>query len=231
MKKFAVIGLGRFGASVAEKLAEKGQQVLAIDSQEDLVHNIMDKVTKAVCLDATDEKAVRSVGVQGVDVGICGIGTNMEASILVTLLMKELKIPIILCKGENAAHKKVLQKIGATKVILPEKDTGVRIAETLISVSDKVLDYIGFSGGAGIIEIIAPNEFVGKTLREMDMRVRYGVNIIAIKKKQAADGDGEEDGKETVNVTPMADDVVKDGDILIVFGEDEKIEALKKHEE
>jgi len=228
MKKFAVIGLGRFGASIAEKLAEKGQQVLAIDNREDLVHNIMDKVTKAVCLDATDEKAVRSVGVQNVDVAICGIGTNVEASILVTLLMKDLDIPIIIRKGESAAHKKVLQKIGATKVILPEKDTGARIAETLISVSDKVLDHIGLSGGASIIEIIAHDEFVGKTLRELDMRGRYSVNVIAIKKKKST-ADAEEE-KETVNVTPRADDVVEDGDILIVFGENDKIEALKGHE-
>jgi trk system potassium uptake protein len=228
MKKFAVIGLGRFGTSIAERLAEKGQQVLAIDNREDLVQNIMDKVTKAVCLDATDEKAVKSVGVQNVDVAICGIGTNMEASILVTLLMKEMNIPVIICKGESIAHKKVLKKIGATKVILPEKDTGARIAETLISVSDRVLDHIGISGGASIIEIIAHDEFVGKTLKELNMRARHRVNIIAIKRKKK---DVSNDENETVNVTPMADDVVKKGDILVVLGENDNIEELKAHGE
>jgi len=124
MKQFAVIGLGRFGSSLATTLAERGQQVLAIDKNEELVHNVMDIVSKAVCLNATDEKALKSVGLQGVDVAICGIGTNLENSILVTLLLKDLNVPEIICKADSMEHKKVLEKIGATKVILPEKDTG-----------------------------------------------------------------------------------------------------------
>jgi trk system potassium uptake protein len=139
-----------------------------------------------------------------------------------------MNIPVIICKGESIAHKKVLKKIGATKVILPEKDTGARIAETLISVSDRVLDHIGISGGASIIEIIAHDEFVGKTLKELNMRARHRVNIIAIKRKKK---DVSNDENETVNVTPMADDVVKKGDILVVLGENDNIEELKAHGE
>ncbi len=228
MKQYAVIGLGRFGSSVARTLAEKGQQVIAIDKNEDLVHDIMDNVTKAVCLDATDEKAARSVGLQNVDVAICGIGTDVESSILITLLLKDLGVPAIICKGESPAHKKVLEKIGATKVILPEKDTGRRIAETLISVSETVLDHIGLSGGASIIEILAPREFVGQSLRELDIRAKYGVNVIAIKKKTRVVRNGEEQEEEKINVTPQADYVVAKEDILVAFGENEKIELLKK---
>ncbi|MFC1480024.1 potassium channel family protein [Candidatus Omnitrophota bacterium] len=228
MKQFAVIGLGRFGSSVARTLAEKGQQVIAIDKNEELVHDIMDTVTKAICLDSTDEKAVRSVGLQDVDVAICGIGTNMEASILVALLLKDLGVPIIVCKAVGIAHKKVLEKIGVTKVVLPERDTGARIAETLISVSETVLDHIGLAGGASIVEIVAPGEFVGKTLRELDIRAKYGLNVIAIKKKIKVTKDGEEAQDEKINVTPQADDVIAKGDVLVVFGEDAKMEALKK---
>ena len=227
MKRYAVIGLGRFGASVARTLAAKGQQVLAIDRNEELVHEIMDNVTKAVCLDASDEKAMKSVGIQDVDVAICGIGTDVESSILITLLLKDLGIPVIVCKGESVAHKKALEKIGATKVILPERDTGVRIAEMLMSVSDKVLDHIGLTSDSSIIEIIAPEEFIGKPLRELDIRAKFGVNVIAIKKKIKAATEGEEAEEEEVNVTPQADDVIVKDDILVVFGTNEKIDQLK----
>ena len=228
MKQFAVIGLGRFGSSVAVTLAEKGQQVIAIDTDEELVHAVMDSVTKAVCMDATDEKAVKSVGLQNVDVAICGIGTNIEASILITLLLKDLGVPVIICKGESPAHKKVLEKIGATKVILPEKDSGIRVAETLITVSDTVLDHIGLSGGSSIIEILVPEEFVGKTLRDTDIRAKYSVNVIAVKKKIQQEKNGERVEEEQINVTPQADEVLSKDDVLVVFGKNENIEELKK---
>ena len=228
MKQYAVIGLGRFGSSVARSLAEKGQQVIAIDKDEDLVHDIMEYVTKAVCLDSTDEKAVRSVGLQNVDAAICGIGTDVEASILVTLLLKDLGIPEIVCKATSLAHKKVLEKIGATKVILPEKDTGERIAEILVSVSETVLDHIGLSGGSSIIELVTPKEFVGKTLRELDIRSTYEVNVIAVKKREKVGKHGEEVEREKTNVTPQADDMIVKDDILVIFGENDKIEEMRK---
>ncbi|MFH1837047.1 MAG: TrkA family potassium uptake protein [Candidatus Omnitrophota bacterium] len=221
MKQFAVIGLGRFGSSVARALAEKGQLVIAIDKNEELVHDIMDNVTKAVCLDATDERAVKSMALQNVDVAICGIGTDVESSILVTLLLKELNIPEIVCKATSPAHKKVLEKIGATKVVLPEKDIGERLAASLMSISDTVREHIGLSGNSSIIEIIVPEEFVGKTLRELNIRADFGVNIIAIRKKDPGSG------KETINVTPQADDVIVKGDILVAFGENDKIDVIK----
>ncbi|MFH1798407.1 MAG: TrkA family potassium uptake protein [Candidatus Omnitrophota bacterium] len=227
MKQYAVIGLGRFGASVARTLAEMGQQVIAIDKSEDLVHDIMDSVTKAVCLDCMDEKAARAVGLHKVDAAVCGIGTDVESSILITLLLKDLGVPVIVCKATSLAHKKVLEKIGATKVILPEKDSGERIAHTLFSLSDTVLDHIGLSANSSIIELVAPKEFIGRSLRDLEIRVKYGVNVIAIKRKNKIEEGGQEKIEEIINVTPQADDIVTKDDILIVFGENDKIEKLK----
>ncbi|MBU0571201.1 MAG: TrkA family potassium uptake protein [Candidatus Omnitrophica bacterium] len=227
MKRFAVVGLGRFGSSVAKALAEKGQEVLAIDKQEELVHDIMDFVNKAICLDSTDEKAMRSIGIQDVDVAICGIGTNIEASILVTLLLKDLGIPTIICKAVNEPHKKALMRIGASRVVLPERDMGERIANTIISSDENVLEHILLPGDAGIIEFIPPKEFMGKTLRDIDMRAKYGVNVIAIKKQEKNSETGKITGSARINITPLADDVVAEDDVLVVFGENKKIEKLK----
>ena len=222
MKHFAVIGLGRFGSSVAKTLGKKGQQVIAIDKNEEIVHDIMESVTKAACLDAIDEKAMRSLGVQDVDVAIVGMGLDLESSILITLLLKDMEVPVIVCKAVSESHRKVLEKVGATKVVLPERDMGARIANTLISTTDKVIEHIDLSADSSIIELIAPGDFVGKTLRELDMRSKYGVNVIALKRKA-------KEGEEKINVVPQANDVVEEGDILVVFGANEDIEALKTH--
>jgi len=222
MKQFAVIGLGRFGMSVARALAEKNQQVIAIDSDEELVSDIAEFVPKAVCLDATDEKAMRAVGVNDVDVAICSIGTHIEASILTTVLLKELGVPQILCKATSTQHQKVLEKIGASKVILPEKDMGERIANSIIASSDNVIEHIGLSGDSSIIEILPPQEFIGKSLRDLEIRAKYNLNVIAIKSEPS--GEKEE---VAINVNPQATDTINAGDILVVFGENEKIEALK----
>ncbi|MCK4852013.1 MAG: TrkA family potassium uptake protein [Candidatus Omnitrophica bacterium] len=227
MKKFAVIGLGRFGSSVARTLAEKGQEVIAVDKNEELVRDSMDLVTKAICLDATDEKVMRSLGIQNVDVAICGIGTNIEASILVTLLLKELGVPTIVCKAVSGPHKRVLKKIGASRVVLPERDMGSKISSMLISMDENVLEHIALPGDASIIELIPSKEFIGKSLREIDMRAKYGVNVIAIKKMQKDPDTGEITGSTEINITPLADDIVGKNDVFVVFGENKKIEELK----
>jgi len=224
MRQFAIIGLGRFGSSVAKALSGKRYQVLAIDSSETIVQNISDEVTQAVCLDATDEKALRSVGIDNVDVAIVGVGTNLEASILITLNLKEIGIKEIVCKAVNEDHKKVLEKIGATRVVQPEREMGTRIANSLISTS--VVEHIELSDESSIVELISPKEFIGKSLREIDVRVKYGVNVIAVKRKiPSASKKGEE---EIVNVTPKAEDIIKKGDILVVLGSNECIDKIKK---
>ncbi|MFQ5951965.1 MAG: potassium channel family protein [Candidatus Omnitrophota bacterium] len=228
MRRFAVIGLGRFGSSVARTLAEKNQQVIGIDKNEELVQDIMENVTKAICLDATDEKAVKSAGLQDVEVAICGIGTDVESSILITLLLKDLGIPTIVCKAINEAHKKALEKIGATRVVLPEREMGARVANTLLSPSDKVVEHIDVSDISSIIEIKPPDEFIGKSLRELKIRSEYGVNVIAIKKEMQITRNGRISSEERVDINPQADDIITKGDILVVFGANEKIEALKK---
>lgn len=224
MRQFAVIGLGRFGASVAKTLSEKGHQVLAIDVSEHITQDISDEVTQAVCLDATDEKALRSVGIDNVDVAIVGIGTNLEASILITLNLKEIGIKEVVCKAISEDHKKVLEKIGASKVIQPEKEIGTRVANSLISTS--VIEHLELSDESSIVELITPKDFIGKSLREIDVRAKFGVNVIAVKRKiPSASKKGEE---EIVNVSPKAEDTITKGDILVVLGPNENIEKLKK---
>jgi len=224
MRQFAVIGLGRFGASVAKALFEKGYQVLAIDVSEHIIQDISDEVTQAVCLDATDEKALRAVGIDNVDVAIVGAGTNLEASILITLNLKEIGIKEIVCKAVSEDHKKVLQKIGATKVIQPEKEMGTRVANSLISSS--VIEHIELSNESSIVELIPPKEFIGKSLREMDVRAKFGVNVIAVKRHIPSVSKKEDE--EIVNISPQAEDIIKKGDILVVLGSNEYIDKLKR---
>jgi trk system potassium uptake protein TrkA len=224
MRQFAVIGLGRFGTSVAKTLAGKGHQVLAIDKEEHITQSISDEVTQAVCLDATDEKALRSVGIENVDVAIVGTGTNLEASILIALNLKEIGIKEIVCKAVNKNHRKVLEKIGATKVIQPEREMGTRVANSLISTS--VIEHIELSSESSIVELIPPKEFIGKSLREINVRAKFGVNVIAIKRKIPSATKKEEE--EIVNVSPQAEDIIKKGDVLVVLGPNENVEKLKK---
>ena len=224
MRQFAVIGLGRFGSSVARALSQKGHQVLAIDSQETITQNMSDDVTQAVCLNATDEKALRAVGISNVDVAIVGVGTDLEASILITLNLKEIGIKEIVCKAVSEDHKKVLEKIGATKVVQPEKEMGTRVANSLISTN--VIEQIELSDESSIAELIAPKDFIGKSLREVDVRAKFGVTVIAVKRRIPSASKKEEE--EIVNISPKAEDLIKKGDILVVLGSNQNIEDLKK---
>ena len=230
MKQIAVIGLGRFGSSVAKNLTEKGQEVIGIDKKEELVQDMMDVLAKAICLDATDEKAMKAVGIQSVDAAVCAIGTDVEASILIVLLLKELGVPVIVGKAISEPHGKVLAKIGASMVIMPEKDMGETLANMLVSTDEKVIAHTSLPGNTSIIEFIPPKEFLGSTLRELDLRTKYNVNIIAVKKKQRDPETGKVSGSTYFNITPMADEVVEEDDVLVIFGENEKIEQLKNKE-
>lgn len=227
VRQFAVIGLGRFGSSVARTLVDAGYEVLAIDENEERVKEVSDLVTEAVELDATDEKALRAVGIEDVDVAIVAIGTDMQASILITILLKEIGVKEVVAKAINARHGRILQKIGADKVVFPEREMGERLAQTLITPG--VLEQIELTPGHSIMEIVAPEAFVGKTIRALDIRAKYGANIITIKKKvpQLTEA-GETDFVETVNIVPKADDKIEKGDHLVVVGKDEHLAKLKK---
>lgn len=212
-KQYVVIGLGRFGTSVAKTLYALGNDVLAIDLDEDLVQDISDSVTHAVQMDATDENALRTLGVRNFDVAVITIGSNIQASVMVTLIVKELGIKHIIAKGQSELHAKVLYKIGADRVILPEKDMGVRVAHNLVS--SNILDYIELSPDYSIIEIEAPKVWQGGNLRDLNVRANYGINIMAVKK-----------GNE-INVAPNAQDVIEPGDILVAIGSVDDLTKLE----
>ncbi|MBU5590633.1 TrkA family potassium uptake protein [Clostridium sp. MSJ-4] len=212
-KQYVVIGLGRFGISVAKTLYAMGHDVLAIDMDEDLVQDISDSVTHAVQMDATDENALRTLGVRNFDVAVITIGSNIQASVMVTLLVKELGIKYIIAKGHSELHAKVLYKIGADRVVLPEKDMGVRVAHNLVS--SNILDYIELSPDYSIIEIESPKEWVGETLRDLNVRANFGINIMAVRKNNE------------INVSPTAEDVIEPHDILVVIGSIDDLAKLE----
>lgn len=212
-KQYVVIGLGRFGSSVAKTLYELGNDVLAIDIDEDLVQDISDNVTHAVQMDSTDENALRSLGIRNFDVAVIGIGTNIQASIMATLLVKELGVKYIIVKGNNEIHAKVLQKIGADKVVLPEKDMGVRVAHNLVSSS--IVDYIELSADYSIMEIAVLKDWVGKTLSELKLRSTYGINVMAIKRY------------DEVNINPSAEDNIRECDIIVAIGSAQDLAKLE----
>lgn len=202
--QFVVIGLGRFGTSVAQTLYSIGNDVLVIDKNEDVVLEIADNVTHAVQMDATDENALKTLGLSNFDVAVVTIGGNIQASIMATLLVKELGVKYIVAKGNNDLQAKVLYRIGADKVILPEKDMGVRVAHNLMSAN--ILDYVDLSSDYSIIEIKPLDEWVGKSLADLDVRKEYGINIISIKKP------------DNSTISPNANSIIERSDVLVSIG-------------
>lgn len=226
MRQFAVIGLGRFGCSVARTLSGKGKEVLGIDRREQIVQEMSDAITQAVCVDANDEKALKAVGIENVDVAVVAIG-NLESSILITLMLKEMGIKEIVAKAVTEDHKKVLEKIGATRIVMPERDMGQRVANALVT--PQVLDHIDLSSDSSIVEIISPPEFVGNTLKDLDIRAKHGINVIAIKRKvRTLSAKGDAKYEEKIEVTPPADEIIREKDVLVIIGPNDKIENLKK---
>lgn len=217
MKQFAVIGLGRFGASLAVSLARMGCEVLAIDSDPAKVEALMDEVTYAVHADARDEEALKAAGVRNVDVAVVAIGENVEANILVTLMVKEMGVKCVVAKALNELHAKVLAKIGADKIVFPERDMGVRVARTLAA--GNVLEHIDLSPEYSIEEIAAPKRLVGKTLGQLNLRAKHGTMVVAIKRE-----------RNSIVVAPGADDVIKEGDILVLIGPTKALEHFQERE-
>lgn len=213
MKQYAVIGLGRFGTSVATTLHNNGYEVLAIDNNNDRVQEVMDEVTHVVQADAIDEETLKSLGIRNFDVVIVAIGHDIQSSILVTVILKELGVKFVVAKAQTELHGKVLSRVGADKVVYPERDMGIRVANNLVS--SKLLDHIEISPEYSILEIMAPDRFVGQTLRQSALRAKFGVNVIAIKRR-----------KDMI-VTPKADELIESSDILLAIGKVEKIRNLE----
>jgi len=202
-KQFVVIGLGRFGTSVAKTLNVLGHDVLAMDKDEHAVQVIMQDVTQAVQADARDEETLRALGVRNFDVAVVAIGDDLEANILITLMLKEMGIPYVVSKAQSALHGKVLEKIGADKIIFPEQDMGIRLANNLIRTN--VMDFIELSLDFSIFEIIVSTQFINKTLGELDLRAIYQINVVAIKKRA-----------NQIVIAPGADAIIEEKDILVV---------------
>ncbi len=212
-KQFAVIGLGRFGGSICKSLSEQGMDVLAIDIDENKVKNYASIVTHAVIADGADEEALRKLGIRNFDHVIVAIGENIQASVLTTLILDELGVKHITVKAQNDYHEKVLNKIGAHKVVHPERDMGVRIAHNIVS--KNVIDYLELSNDFSIVELIAGTKLDNKSLIELNIRAKYGVNIIAIK------------SNDVINVSPHGTQKIFIGDILIVIGAVSDIHKLE----
>jgi trk system potassium uptake protein TrkA len=213
-RQFAVIGLGRFGASLARTLFAMGYDVLAIDIDAERVQNLAKDVTHAVEGDAREEETLRAVGIRNFDTVVVAIGQDIQSSILTTVLLKELGVGFVVAKAQNELHAKVLYKVGADKVVFPERDMGARVARNLVSAN--VLDFIQLSPHYSIVEIETNESWEGKNLRDLALRARFGVNVLAIKRDKR------------LLVNPGADDVVEKGDVFIVVGRNESISRLER---
>ena len=203
-RQFVVIGLGSFGFSVAKTLYTLGNEVLAVDSDEAIVREIADHVTHAAQVDTADEKSLRDLGISNFDVAVIGMGSDVQASIMATLIVKDLGVKYIISKAHDEKHAKLLYKIGADRVVFVERDMGVRVAHNIIA--SNILDYIELSPDYNIAEIVSPEAWYGKTLREIDVRANYGLSVIAIKRDH------------DVNIAPLADDIVRPNDTIIAIG-------------
>lgn len=213
-KEFAVIGLGRFGGSICRQLIEEGMNVMAIDANEDRVNEFMKIATHAVVADTTDERVLISLGMNEFDHVIVAIGDDIQASILTTLILKEIGVRKITVKAQNDYHEKVLRKIGADQIVHPERDMGKRIAHSIVS--NNVLDYLELSDKYSIMELNVTEKLAGHTLINLNIRARFGINIVAIKRQN------------NIIVSPMAYEEIKLGDILIIIGADEDINKFEK---
>jgi trk system potassium uptake protein TrkA len=225
MARYAVIGLGRFGMTVANILSESGMDVIAIDKSQELVDEVSGRVTSAICMDATDESALRSQNLNEADAVIIGIGSNIQESILTAAILRKIGVGIIYAKVENRLHGRILELIGVQNILLPEEIVGTQLAKTLIS--KNVREYISLSSGHVVMEMLAPREFVGKDLQELALPSKRGVNIIAIKYSSlSVTEDGRNVVEKKMNDMPGANDTINEGDILIMMGPKGNVDKL-----
>lgn len=214
MKSYMVIGLGRFGSEVARRLCQLGCEVLALDNRSDLVQQISSDVTHAVVGDARDKEVLRALGAAEFDCGIVAIGDSLADSVLATMNLKELGVQRIVCKAHDETHRQVLKKLGADQVVIPEQENAYRLARSLSSIN--VLDYIELSDDYGIIDVPAPEKWFDKTLIQLNVRAKLGVNILAVKRENG------------ITVSPTADFAIQKGDILVILGDTAALNAVQK---
>lgn len=213
--KFAVIGLGNFGSSLVKALAADGHEIIAIDKEKERVQQVQKYAVQAIIADATQKKVLEELGLDKMDAVILSLGKDLGATVLITLYLKDLKVKKIVAKIANEDHGRILERIGATEVVFPERDMAFRLAQALTT--PNILDFLPLSPEYSIIELAPPKDFVGKSLGELQLRRRYGINVLAIKQLVP----------EKLIINPGADFVVKDSDILYVLGRQEDIEKLR----
>ncbi len=214
-KQYAVFGLGRFGGSLVKEFHELGVEVLAIDIDQEKVDQYAQFVTYAVQINGIDEAAIKQAGIKNIDHAFVSFGENIESSILTSLLLKEMGIPKVWAKAHNEYHARVLDKIGVDRVIHPERDMAKRIAHHIVS--EKMIDYIELSEDYSMVEIVATDKIHNKSLLDLNIRAKYGCNIVGIQR-----------GKGII-VSPPADEVILKGDVLIVMGRNNGIGRFERH--
>ena len=214
MDSFVVIGLGSFGMSLARELYRMGHEVLAVDKNEDVVHRIADSVSHAITADARDEQVLKSIGVRNFDYAVVAFAENIQDNILITLMLKELGCKNVIAKGNDYLHVKVLKRIGADRIVFPEADMGIRIAQLIAS--SNIIDYIDISEEYSIVEVGAPSRWCGKSIWQIDVRAKYGINILAVKNQDGS----------AINVSPEPDYIIRRGDVLVVIGANDDIRQL-----
>lgn len=219
-KQFGVIGLGRFGSAMATTLTELGHDVVGVDSDESRVQGLADVITQVLQIDATDERALRAAGIQDVNVAVVSIGENIESSLLVVMQLRELGVETIVAKAVTPLHGRILEKLGVSRVIFPEREMAMRVAHSLVM--PNVIDYIELSRDFSIVEVPAPDAFVGRTLKQLELRPRLGLTLIAIKRKSDASG------AIVTNIAPAADETIRRGDVLALLGGNERLNQLEQ---
>jgi trk system potassium uptake protein TrkA len=225
MERFAVIGMGRFGSRLVKLLTEAGAEVIAVDRRSDLIEAMRDEVARAVCMDATDEETLRNQGLDEVDTAIVGIGTNFEAAVLTTVLLKQIGVPRVITRATTAIRGQILTRIGADDIVNPESESADRWRMRLIA--PRMIEHIELSEGFSLIQTIAPKPFVGKTLGEIDMRKNHHVQVIAVRRKtEDTDADGKRRCQEVVISVPTAETTIQNGDVLMLIGSDEALRAF-----
>lgn len=213
-KQFLVIGAGRFGASVAKTLYEMGHDVMVVDDDEGKIQLISDEVTNAVQADASSETSLKALDIKDFNAVVIAIGENVQASIMAAILLIELKAQYIVAKARTTLHGKVLEKIGVNQVVFPERDMGHKLARSLVAPS--IIDMIELSDDYSVVEVMAPKQMVGKSLKELNLRARHGINVIALRRNHG----------DKTNLSPVAEDIIEPEDIVVAIGPNKNLKKL-----
>ncbi|HSD51469.1 MAG TPA: TrkA family potassium uptake protein [Candidatus Methylomirabilis sp.] len=217
MKRFLVIGLGRFGRAVAEELTEAGAEVIGLDENMTRVEAVRDRIAVAAQVDSVDPEALKAVGAAEVDAAVVAIGENFEAEVLTVAALKELGIKEIVARAQTERERRILELVGATRVFFVELEMGRRLAKALAAT--QVVDHVAIAEGISLIHWTADERVVGKTLDETELRSRWGLNLVAVKRSRS-------DGAESVAVMPDPDFALMAGDVLLLVGADARIRAF-----